>query len=370
MNFRNAVLLAFVMLLAACGESATTPTPQPGEVTLGEATLQADTGKEATGSLKIIQTGDQLSLRLSDDFSVSEGPDLHVWLLKDETDTANPLDLGKLPSNSGAQEFAIPEGIDISSYKVVYIWCEQVSELFAKALLGDTDPNPTPNPTPTTLFTGTLNGDSEGSFEIVQTGEARTLNLASSFRANGTNNVDLWLATDATATTFIELPGLQTEGAQTFDIPGSVDLAVYNYVVVWCDDIDVVIGTAELVATGTPPIEPPTPPTPPTPPEPQTIFTGTLSGDSVGTVEIVQTGSDRTLKLSSNFRANGTNNVDLWLAKDAAGRDYIELSGFQLTGAQTLSVPGSVDFSVYTHVIVWCADVSSIIGRAQLTAAN
>jgi Electron transfer DM13 len=364
MNFRSTILLVLVMLLAACGEPA--PTPQPGEVTLKDVAFEAASGKEVAGNIKLIQVGDKYSLRLSDNFSVSAGPDLHVWLLEDETDTSNPLDLGKLSGNSGAQEFAIPVGTDLDSYKVVYIWCEQVSELFAKALLDDTNPNP--NPTPTTLFTGTLSGDSEGTLEIVQTGEARTLNLSGDFKANGTNNVDLWLATDATGSTFIELPGLQTQGAQTFDIPASVDLAVYKYVVVWCDDVDVVIGTAALVVAGsTPPIEPPTPPTPPSP---QTIFTGTLSGDSVGTVEIVQTGSDRVLNLSSNFRANGTNNVDLWLAPNASGEGFIEFDNFKTTGAQTFNIPASVDLSVYKYIVVWCADVSTVIGIAELMSAN
>ncbi len=259
MAFRNLILLlALVTFLAACGQSTTTPqpTPQPGEVTLKDVAFQADTGKQATGNVKLVQVGDKYALQLSDNFSVSAGTDLHVWLLKSETDVASHLSIAKLSSNTGAQRFDIPAGTDLSSYKVIFIWCESASELFAKAFLDPAPapnptptPNPTPNPTPQTIFTGTFDTakDSRGTLEIVQTGTARVLKLSSNFDANGTNNVDLWLAKDASGKDYIELPNLKTTGAQTFDIAASVDFAVYKYVVVWCADVSVVIGTAELM---------------------------------------------------------------------------------------------------------------------------
>jgi hypothetical protein len=230
-----------------------------------------------------------------------------------------------------------------------------------------TDPNPTdPTPTPQTILTGTLSGESQGMLEVTETGTQRTLGLSSDFKANGTDNVALWLAKDTTGTDSIELPDLKTEGAQTFTIPEGTDLNIYKFVVVWCADVSEVIGSAELSAANTPP----TPPTPPTPATPETLFTGTFSGDSKGTFEIVQTGSERVIKLSDTFDANGTSSVDLWLAKDSNGAAYVKLENFQLTGSQTLTIPATVDFAVYTHVIVWCADVSTIIGRAELMIAN
>lgn len=250
-------LLTLITLLAACGQGSTTPqpTPQPGEVTVKDVAFQADTGKQVTGNVKLIQVGEKYSLRLSDNFSVTAGPDLHVWLLKSETDITSHLSIGKLSSNTGAQSFDIPAGTDLSSYKVVFIWCESASELFAKAFLEgapdpNPNPNPNPNPTPKTIFTGTFDTakDSRGSLEIVQTGTARVLKLSSDFNARGTNNVDLWLAKDATGKDYIELPNFKTTGAQTFDIQASVDFAVYKYIVVWCADVSTVIGTAELMA--------------------------------------------------------------------------------------------------------------------------
>jgi hypothetical protein len=162
---------------------------------------------------------------------------------------------------------------------------------------------------------------------------------------------------------------------------------VYKYVVVWCADISMVIGSAELLAPNvaptppaptppapTPPAPTPPAPTPPAPtppaPTPKVIFRGTLSGDSRGSVEIEQTGTARVLKLSSDFKANGTNNVNLWIAKDAKGKDYIGFSNFKTLGAQTFNIPASLDLSVYKYIIVWCADVRVVIGTAELMATN
>ena len=222
---------------------------------------------------------------------------------------------------------------------------------------------PTP-PTPTAIFTGTLSQkSSRGAFTIVQTGNQRSLTLSSDFKANGLQNVDLWLAKDATGTDFVELPGLKIEGAQTFDVPTTLDLSVYSYVVVWCAEAKVVIGYA--------PLETAAPGTSVTPPVAQTLFNGTLTEKSSrGSFNITQTGGKRFINLASDFKANGLNNIDLWLAKDDQGANYIEFSDIKITGAQTFELAATVDLAVYKYVIVWCDDVDVIIGLGELEAAN
>jgi Electron transfer DM13 len=353
--------LVLILLLAACGQTPTIPAPQPGEVVLNTVTFQGTTKYQVTGTAKTLQLGDALSLRLENDFSTSQGPDLHVWLIKDEADTAAHLDLGKLTAFSGSQTFTIPTGTKLSDYKFVYIWCESISELFGKASLEETTPPTTP-PTPTVIATAKLSGDSEGDVQVIQTGTARTLELASNFKANGTNNVDIWLAKDAKGAEYIDLGNLKTTGAQTFNIPDSTDLAVHKYLIIWCSDVSVVIGTAALDGSAIP-----TPtPTPPVPPAPTTILSSTFTKDSTGNVSVVQTGTARTLELASNFKANGTKNVRIWLATNASGAGFINLGNLKTTGAQSFSIPASVNLSTYKYVIIWCADVSSVIGVAEL----
>jgi hypothetical protein len=265
------------------------------------------------------------------------------------------LDLGKLLSNKGAQSFEIPKATDIASYSHIYIWCESVSELFGKASLTST-PDPDPDPTPMTISQGSFSGDSVGDIEVVQTGVKRVIKLASNFAANGTDDVRLYLAKDASGADFIDLGKLAITGAQSFDIPDSLDLSSYTFVIVWCNTISEVIGTSDLDGT----------PDPNPDPTPTVISQGVFSKDSRGNVQVVQTGASRVLELASNFRANGTNTINIWLAKSATGTDYIDLGDLAATGAQSFAIADNLDLAIYKYVIIWCADVSVIIGQAEL----
>ena len=353
---KKMILLALMALLAACGQTPTTDTPKPGEVELKSSSFEGTTKYAVSGKVRIVQVGQDKTLKLAADFSTDTAPDLHVWLVKDETSPATGhLDLGKLLSNRGAQSFEIPKASDIASFSHIYIWCESVSELFGKASLKTTpDPDPV-DPTPMTIAEGNFSGDSVGDIEIVQTGSKRVIKLASNFAANGTDDVSLYLATDASGSNFIDLGKLAITGIQSFDIPDSLDLSSYTFVIVWCNTISEVIGTADLDKTPDP-----------VNPTPTVIFQGTFSMDSRGDVQVVQTGTQRVVKLADNFRANGTNNVNIWLAKSAAGAEFIDLGDLALTGAQSFNIADSLDLAVYKYVIIWCADVSSVIGRAEL----
>jgi Electron transfer DM13 len=252
MKLITAFILVFVIsILAACGETTPTPQPQPQpqpqpeptEVTIKDAAFQANTGKQTTGNVKLLKKGEQYSLQFSDTFSVSSGPDLHVWLLKSETDIETHISLAKLEKNSGAQTYAVPAGTDMASYKVVFIWCEQFGALFATAHLDDTPI------TPKTIFTGTFveTESSRGSFDIVQTGNKREIRLSDDFSSNGVmNQTELWLAKDEKAEVYVVLSPLKDEGAQTFDIPETINFDEYKYAIVWCADVQVVIGVAPL----------------------------------------------------------------------------------------------------------------------------
>lgn len=83
----------------------------------------------------------ELTLRLTD-FSVTNGPDLKVWLVEAGTEggVGDPrergyLALGPLKGNLGDQNYPIPDGTEIARYGAVLIWCEQFSFLFAAAEL-------------------------------------------------------------------------------------------------------------------------------------------------------------------------------------------------------------------------------------------
>jgi len=77
---------------------------------------------------------------LGPDFEVGPGPAYHVYLVADpsvrstqEVKNAQFLDLGKLRSFKGGQNYPIPAGTDLDRYGSVVIWCERFSVLISPA---------------------------------------------------------------------------------------------------------------------------------------------------------------------------------------------------------------------------------------------
>ncbi|MGB1110209.1 MAG: DM13 domain-containing protein [Gammaproteobacteria bacterium] len=81
-------------------------------------------------------------LHLERDFNVGPGPKYHVYLVPEKTVTPDTavdktmyVDLGRLKSFSGSQNYAIPDGVDIKQYPHAVIWCEQFDVLISPAAL-------------------------------------------------------------------------------------------------------------------------------------------------------------------------------------------------------------------------------------------
>jgi hypothetical protein len=77
---------------------------------------------------------------LEPDFEVGPGPAYHVYLVpKDKVRTeadvkdAMFVDLGRLRSFKGSQRYAIPDGVDLTKYPSVVIWCERFGVLISPA---------------------------------------------------------------------------------------------------------------------------------------------------------------------------------------------------------------------------------------------
>ena len=87
-------------------------------------------GITVTGGTKIYLDTNQYKLEL-DNFSISNGPDLKVYLSKSSTPTEF-VNLGNLNSTT---IYSIPKSIVLSEYKYVLIHCQQYNHLFAVAQL-------------------------------------------------------------------------------------------------------------------------------------------------------------------------------------------------------------------------------------------
>jgi Electron transfer DM13 len=89
---------------------------------------------EAEGFAKEISLEDGRQFVRFENFKVTNGPDLFVYLATDKS-ASDFVDLGKLKANNGNQNYQIPPGTDLSKYNTVVIWCKAFSVLFGSAEL-------------------------------------------------------------------------------------------------------------------------------------------------------------------------------------------------------------------------------------------
>lgn len=87
-------------------------------------------GITVSGEAKIYQDGSQFKVAL-DNFSVSSGPDLKVYLSK----AATPTDFVNLGNLTSQTVYPIPSSVNVDDYSHVLIHCQQYSHLFAIAEL-------------------------------------------------------------------------------------------------------------------------------------------------------------------------------------------------------------------------------------------
>jgi hypothetical protein len=104
----------------------------------------------ANGTVGISENGDNIKIIFSDDFKTNpDGPDLHVWLIKDQNLTnyalggvsdkaGDYLDLGLLQSKSGTQAYQVTKA-EFKDYNfAVVIWCKAFGVQFSNAILSNT----------------------------------------------------------------------------------------------------------------------------------------------------------------------------------------------------------------------------------------
>jgi len=131
--------VAVITATACIKQNATPVTPLNETVDTATSDLKYSgilmNGSEGTvmGKVNIYLTDGKYQLELKD-FSVTNGPDLHVYLSK-ETQPVNFIDLGKLKSTNGSQVYAIPGVPDFIQYKYALIHCQQYDVLFGKTEL-------------------------------------------------------------------------------------------------------------------------------------------------------------------------------------------------------------------------------------------
>jgi hypothetical protein len=98
----------------------------------------ADSLHRGSGTAKIYQLPEGKHLLRFEDFSVTNGPDLHVLLAQSpsptgQSDLGEYVDLGELKGNLGNQNYEIPEMIDLTQFQSVVIYCQPFHVVFSVA---------------------------------------------------------------------------------------------------------------------------------------------------------------------------------------------------------------------------------------------
>lgn len=89
-----------------------------------------ESGINVTGGVKMYQSNNLYQLQL-DDFTISGGPDLKVYLSQSST----PTEFVNLGNLNPTVIYNIPPQVNLNVYKYVLIHCQQYNHLFAVALL-------------------------------------------------------------------------------------------------------------------------------------------------------------------------------------------------------------------------------------------
>jgi len=91
-------------------------------------------GNNIGGKAEIYEKDGVYTLAFDKDFSVSNGPDLYVYV-STEQQPNNFISLGKLKSVNGGQVYTFATKPDLDNYKYAVVHCQQYNHMFSYALL-------------------------------------------------------------------------------------------------------------------------------------------------------------------------------------------------------------------------------------------
>ena len=90
------------------------------------------------GTFTVVEEDGKQYIEFSDDFEVSEGPDLEIILHKDQVvessiEEDDYVSLAPIESFEGNQRYEVPEDVDLDDYASVAVWCEEFNVTFGYA---------------------------------------------------------------------------------------------------------------------------------------------------------------------------------------------------------------------------------------------
>ncbi len=131
-----------IMAIAAseADTEATEEMPTEPRMIAGGMFVDADAVHRGTGTASLYALPDGSHVVRFEDFKVTNGPDLYVYLAKhpdpksaDDVTDGGFVSLGKLKGNIGNQNYVIPDDVNVDDYGSVVVWCQLFGVLFSPA---------------------------------------------------------------------------------------------------------------------------------------------------------------------------------------------------------------------------------------------
>jgi hypothetical protein len=96
--------------------------------------MQGPYGNNVNGKAEIYEKNGIFTLVFNDSFTINNGPDLYVYVSKEQQPTQF-VSLGRLKSVNGGQTYTFTSAINFDDYKYAVVHCQQYNHLFSYALL-------------------------------------------------------------------------------------------------------------------------------------------------------------------------------------------------------------------------------------------
>jgi electron transfer DM13 len=130
-----------IPVAAAQSTPTTSPTTPPRPEVLAEGAFVSH--EHATsGTARVLRLTDGSRVLRLENFSTSDGPDVHVWLSDAQAgapdgsfDDGRYVKLGKMKATDGNQNYPIPADATLNGLHSVVIWCDRFNVAFGAAPL-------------------------------------------------------------------------------------------------------------------------------------------------------------------------------------------------------------------------------------------
>lgn len=132
-------MLASLLLVSCIRENTATEdlmemAPENAALKFSGNFMQGPYGNNVNGRAEIYEKNGTYTLAFNDGFTISNGPDLYVYVSK-EQQPSQFVSLGKLKSVNGGQIYTFTSSVNFDEYKYAVVHCQQYNPLFSYALL-------------------------------------------------------------------------------------------------------------------------------------------------------------------------------------------------------------------------------------------